>query len=403
MELTPAQWEKVKELFEAALERPANERSGFVTQACADPVVCKEVGRLLASEAEAGDFLSRPAVGGLAPATAAVLDTATNFASGDILAGRFRVTRFLARGGMGEVYEAEDLELHEPVALKTIRPELLGDARTLERFRREVNLAKKVTHPNVCRIFDLFRHESPAGNNGLLLVSMELLRGDTLAEFLQRVTRMSPSEAQPIAIQMASGLGAAHEAGVLHRDFKPGNVILVSGAKGLRAVITDFGLALRTEKESRLANLTATGESFGTPAYMSPEQVEGKQLSPASDVYALGIVLYQMITGARPFEAETPISMAVRRLKEDPQPPRTLVPDLDLHWNTLILRCLARDPRNRFANGDEVARALRGDAARIRRGGGREKDRHRRRPARCCLAGGAGWPKGTPSAAYRSS
>ena len=267
---------------------------------------------------------------------------------------------------MGEVYEAEDIELHERVALKSIRSELLHDGRAIDRFKREVHLARKVTHPNVCRIFDLFRQ--PASTSGgdnrgpVAFVAMELLEGETLAEFLRRQPRLSVDEARPIALQIAAGLGAAHSAGVLHRDFKPGNVLLVPGAKGVRAVITDFGLALRSNADvSMAAPVTGTGEVLGTPAYMSPEQVEGKDLTPASDVYALGLVLYQMVTGTRAFDGSTPLSMAVRRIKENPAPPRTLVPDVDQQWESVILKCLEREPKARFQSGDEVAEALRAE------------------------------------------
>jgi len=367
MELTSAQWEKVKELFETLLQKPASERSGFLAQTCADPLVRNEVGRLLTHEGASGDFLSQPVLGALAAVPVPARGPTQSFVTGDVIAARFRVTRFLARGGMGEVYEADDLELRERVALKTIRPDLLGDAHAVERFRREVHLARKVTHPNVCRIFDLFRHQVPGQERDLLLVSMELLLGETLSERLLRVGRMDVAQALPIALQMASGLGAAHEVGVLHRDLKPGNIILVSDPRCQRAVITDFGLALHPRSESNITGLTMTGQSFGTPAYMSPEQVEGKKLTPASDVYALGLVLYQMVTGTRPFEGDTPISMAVRRLKENPQPPRARVPDLDTRWNAVILRCLARAPQERFASAAEVGRALQGEVSAGRR------------------------------------
>jgi tetratricopeptide (TPR) repeat protein/tRNA A-37 threonylcarbamoyl transferase component Bud32 len=364
MELTPQQWENVKALFELALEKAPAERNSFLAGAEQDSVVRHEVERLLAHHADSGGFLSRPAV----PQSISSPPSPKNqsFVPGDLAADRFRITRFLARGGMGEVYEAEDVELHERVALKSIRSELLDDSRVLERFKREVYLARKVTHPNVCRIFDLFRQPSnPAAGSGrgsVAFVAMELLEGETLADLLRRQPRLSEPEAQPIALQIAAGLGAAHAAGVLHRDFKPGNVLLVPGARGVRAVITDFGLALRSNQDVSLgASVTGTGEVLGTPAYMSPEQVEAKELTPASDVYSLGLVLYQMVTGTRAFEDSTPLSMAVRRIKENPPPPRSLVPDLDPRWESVILKCLERNPKDRFQNADEVADALRGE------------------------------------------
>jgi len=365
MGLTPQQWETIKALFEAAVEKPAAERPSFLVSASHDAVVMREVERLLANHDEAGSFLSSPAAAGAAYGS----DGPPSFSPGDLLADRFRVTRFIARGGMGEVYEAEDVELRERVALKSIRTELLRDPNAVDRFRREVHLAKKVTHPNVCRIFDLFRYQvsgaaETKSSQSLLLVAMELLQGETLAERLQRDSRVRTQDALPIAQQMSAGLGAAHDAGVLHRDFKPGNIVLVASDKGTRAVITDFGLALRSKEElTQGAPVTGTGQTLGTPAYMSPEQVEGKDLTPASDVYSLGLVLYQMITGTRPFDDSTALSMAVRRIKEDPPPPHTLVPDVDPRWEKVILHCLQRDPKLRFQNAGEVGKALSGEIA----------------------------------------
>jgi serine/threonine protein kinase/Tfp pilus assembly protein PilF len=367
MELTPQQWENVKALFESALERTPTDRKAFLAGAEQDSLVRGEVERLLAHHLERGGFLSGPL---LSPNVSSSTSTFhQTFVAGDLLADRFRITRFLARGGMGEVYEAEDIELHERVALKSIRSELLNDNRALDRFKREVHLARKVTHPNVCRIFDLFRQPALAqGREPMIFVAMELLEGETLADFLKRQSRLSTEVARPIALQIASGLGAAHAAGVLHRDFKPGNVLLVPSPRGLRAVISDFGLALRSTQDVTLSTVTATGELLGTPAYMSPEQVEGKELTTASDVYSLGLVLYQMVTGSRAFEDSTPLSMAVKRIKEDPPPPRRLVPNLDRQWESVILRCLEREPKDRYQTADEVAEALRSGAARPRAG-----------------------------------
>jgi len=162
------------------------------------------------------------------------------FTAGDMIAQRYRVARFIARGGMGEVYEADDLELRERVALKTVRPEVAGDTLAVERFKREIQLARKVTHPNVCRIFDASHHR-PDGDasSGVIFLTMELLVGETLAERLRRKGPLQPAEALPIARQVADALHAAHQAGIVHRDLKPGNVMLVEGRGSLRAVVTD--------------------------------------------------------------------------------------------------------------------------------------------------------------------
>ncbi|HEX8952646.1 MAG TPA: serine/threonine-protein kinase, partial [Polyangia bacterium] len=208
------------------------------------------------------------------------------------MAGRYRVVKLLARGGMGEVYHAEDEELREPVALKIIRPEIAKDRRTIKRFQREVRLARKVTHPNVCRCFDVGYHTAD-GKTPISFITMELLLGETLSARLKR-GRLATAEAAPLVRQMAAALSAAHRAGIVHRDFKPDNVLLVPGADGepLRAVVTDFGVARAVAGQVRRgSSLTAAGMKVGTPAYMAPEQVEGAPLTPAADVYALGVVL----------------------------------------------------------------------------------------------------------------
>ena len=291
------------------------------------------------------------------------------FRSGEVVASRFRIVRFLAKGGMGELYEAEDTELHERIALKTILSKM-ADERSIEMFKREVHLARQVTHPNVCRIFDVFRHQprAAAGTEGeepeVIVLAMEFLNGETLADKLQREGRLTTEEALPLARQMAAGLTAAHRAGVVHRDFKSLNVMLVkpSTPEGeLRAVITDFGLAKRNSEDDRSSlsvSLNDAGEISGTPAYMAPEQVEGGAVTPATDVYAMGVVLFEMITGARPFVADTPLKTAVKRLQEPAPSPRIHLPDLDDRWEAAILRCLARQAADRFASPDEAVAAL---------------------------------------------
>ena len=286
------------------------------------------------------------------------------FTRTQILAGRFRILRFVARGGMGEVYEAEDLELNERVALKTVRFEMAEDERTVERFKREIQLARKVTHASVCRTYDVFRHadaDSESGGRETLVVSMEFLRGTTLSQEIRAQGRLTPEFALPIVEQMAAGLEAAHAAGVIHRDFKSANVILVpspGSPGGVRAVITDFGLAHGVT--GNLASLTGSLDVVGTPAYMSPEQLECKDVTAATDTYALGIVMYEMLTGAVPFKGSSVISTALKRLTEDVPSPRTIVGDIDAQWETVVLRCLERDPEKRFASTADVAEALRG-------------------------------------------
>jgi tetratricopeptide (TPR) repeat protein/tRNA A-37 threonylcarbamoyl transferase component Bud32 len=291
------------------------------------------------------------------------------FRAGDLLCERFRVVRFIARGGMGELYEAEDLTLGERVALKTIRTEIAVHERANQRFRREVQLARKVTHQNICRIFDLFEHRPPEDTAGSVsFVTMELLQGETLSQRLCRLGPFSVDEAHAVVEQMAAALSAAHTAGVIHRDLKANNVMLLDTgpSRPPRVVITDFGLAhmLGDTRRDGDGAITLSGDVVGTPEYMSPEQIEGGVLTPASDIYALGILIYEMVTGQRPFAADTPIASALKRVVEPaPKSPRELRPDLPALWECTILRCLSRRPEHRFADATEIVRALDGDAA----------------------------------------
>src|SRR5579859_2234828 len=356
MEIPLEQRERVKELFDAALQLDPVSRPSFLDQACSDASVRRVIEDLLLSYDEAGSFFSRSPL----PAPASVISSAEKtFATGEILAGRFRVTRFIARGGVGEVYEGEDIELAQQVALKTIRPDVLEQPHVLDRFKREVCLAKAVTHPNICRIFDLFRHQSSPKAEQIIFISMELLQGDTLSDRLRRVGAMSTVEALPIIVQMTSALAAAHSVGIVHRDFKPGNIVLVHSkdAKSVRAVVTDFGMAFRSNDEFSL-DLTPPGRVIGTPEWMSPEQIEGREITIASDIYSLGLVIYRMITSVHPFQADTPLSCALKRLSEKPLSPRNLVPGLSESWEGVILKCLERDPSRRFSKASEVAQAL---------------------------------------------
>jgi tetratricopeptide (TPR) repeat protein len=282
------------------------------------------------------------------------------FAPDTVLAGRYRVQRFIAQGGMGEVYEAEDLELRVSVALKTVSPRVAEDELAAERFRREIQLARRVTHPNVCRIFDVGYHElgTASRTRRVAFLTMELLRGETLGERIRRQGRLAPEVALPLLRQAAAGLQAAHRAGVVHRDFKSENVFLVEDREepgGVRAVVTDFGIARAADQGT--ARLTSTGV-VGTPAYMAPEQVQGGEVTAAVDVYAFGLVAYETVTGRLPFEAETALATAVKRLTEMPLSPRVHVPDLDRRWEAVILRCLEREPAERYLGPLEAIEAL---------------------------------------------
>ena len=292
----------------------------------------------------------------------------TTLQVGERLANRFTIVRFIARGGMGAVYEAEDTVLRTKVAVKTILPEFAADPTAMERFRREVLLARRVTHLNVCRIFELYEGIDARGER-LNFLSMELLLGETLAQRLVRTGPMASYELFVLLRQMADGLEAMHVQDVIHRDFKPANVFLMQrtpdtpghqGNSAMRAVITDFGIAraLRDGRHERDASVTSRMGFIGTPAYMAPEQLTGGAPSAATDIYALGVVLYEALTGTVPFSGETALEAAMKRLHQPPPVPSTLVKSLDPRWDAAILRCLEREPQRRFRSVLDVVRAV---------------------------------------------
>ena len=289
-------------------------------------------------------------------------DSSPGLEPGTLLAHRYRIERRLGTGGMGEVFAARDLELAIPVALKVLHFGLAQDPTALRSLKREVLLARSIAHPNVCRVYDLGRHDSEDGQV-VWFLTMEILAGETLRARLRRHGALPTAEARLWLAQMTAGLAAAHRSGVMHRDFKSSNVMLVGPAGNERAVVTDFGLA-RLAGSMSVWSSSIAGETDqptgieGTLEYMAPEQLRGEEAAPAADIYALGVVLFEMVTGRLPFIGRTRLEGAQRRLVEDPPSPRHLVPELEADWEAVILRCLARDPRNRFAHPEDVAAAL---------------------------------------------
>jgi serine/threonine protein kinase len=280
------------------------------------------------------------------------------FAAGDVVAGRYKIIDVVGVGGSGEVYRAADQALGGTVALKTLKQGFAKHPKLLERFRREVQNARRVTHPNVCRIFDMGIHTS--GSHKRFFLTMEPLEGESLAVALAKRDPYAPAEALPILAQIAAGLQAAHDSSVVHRDLKPGNVVLLPPAAGRsapRAVITDFGLAISEEQIS--LGLTESSEMIGTPEYMAPEQTDPGSTTPAIDVYALGIIAYELLTKGRPFEAAaTPIETLLKRRREKPRPLREAAPGVEPAWDAAIMRCLERDPARRFQRPADFIQAL---------------------------------------------
>src|SRR6266852_4831716 len=267
------------------------------------------------------------------------------FTPGQIIAERYRVVALAGRGGMGEVYRAEDLTLGQVVALKFLPETLSQDAAALARFHAEVRTARQVSHPNVCRVFDIGEAD------GTLFLTMEYVDGEDLASVVRRIGRLSPDKATEIARQICAGLAAAHERGVIHRDLKPANVML-DGAGKIR--VMDFGLA------GVAASIKGADVRAGTPAYMAPEQLAGREVSTKSDLYSLGLILYEILTGKRAFEASTIPELMKLREQGTITNPSTLVRDLDPLIERVILRCLETDPEKRPATALQVAAALPG-------------------------------------------
>jgi len=264
---------------------------------------------------------------------------------GHVLGGRYEILEMLGQGGMGAVYKARDREVDRLVALKVIRPELAAHAVILGRFKQELILARQVTHKNVIRIFDLGEAE------GAKFISMEYVDGRDLKSLLVERGKLAPEEAAGIIEQACRALDAAHAEGVVHRDLKPQNIMV---DKQGRVVVMDFGIARSRE----MPGLTQTGVVVGTPEYMSPEQAKGEELDARSDLFSLGIILYQLLTGVSPFAASTSFAALLKRTQERAVPPVKLDPAIPKYMNDIVVRCLEIDPQRRYGSAQEILRDL---------------------------------------------
>jgi hypothetical protein len=268
------------------------------------------------------------------------------FLPGTMLSERYRIVALLGRGGMGEVYRADDLKLGQTVALKFLPPELEGDAERLQQLLAEVRHARQVSHPNICRVYDI----GEAG--GSHFIAMEFVDGEDLASLLRRIGHLPADKATQVARQICAGIAAAHDQGILHRDLKPANIML--DGRG-RARITDFGLALATGEGA-----AGQGGIVGTPAYMAPEQILTGTATPRSDLYALGLILHELFTGKRVFAGADFAAIRNRHLASEDSVASALSADLDPAVERVVARCLARDPRERPSSALQVAAALPG-------------------------------------------
>jgi serine/threonine protein kinase len=331
------------------------------------------------------EFLARVA-GVLAPERAAFLDThvdvcascrmaladaatvltesdgerasSATFAQREIIADRYIVVSWLATGGMGEVYEVHDTWIDERIALKTIVAAIADDPHALSRLKAEVRIARRVTHANVCRVYDIGFHQR--GEEQIAFLTMELLKGVTLRHLLAEKGPVTYETARPLILQMARALRHAHAAGIVHRDFKSDNVMVEDAAAGVapRVVVMDFGLA-RQSLVGLTQPLTPQSRTvFGTLDYMSPEQVMGRPATPASDLYSLGVVIYELLTGRLPFLGESPLARALLRVTEKPPPLTKALPSAGEALEDCVSRCLQLEPEARFATVDELLGAL---------------------------------------------
>ena len=353
-----ARWARVRKLFEQAASMEGAARDLYLDSACSDePSLREELKGLLAEhDRDRGPFQTVPD---------AVIPIESRVDARTVVAGRFEIVRPLGAGGMGQVYEAFDRELGERVALKMVRDHLVLDPKVRERFKHEILNGRRVTHPNVCRIYDLVHDDHPAPDR--LAFTMELLAGETLAQLLKREGRLSVDRALPLARQMAAGLAALHERNIVHRDFKPANVMLIDdGGESTRVKITDFGLARRDfgSAGEGYTSLTGSYDLVGTPNYMAPEQLGGQReaIGPPTDVYALGLTLYETVAGVPPFSARTLAENVIEKSTERPRAPSEHVAGLPRVWDETILRCLEADPAHRPQASGEVVAALEGRA-----------------------------------------
>jgi serine/threonine protein kinase/Tfp pilus assembly protein PilF len=299
-----------------------------------DTKFCGECGTQLS----AGEKIS-------APVTETLETPKEELTTGSTFAGRYQIIEELGKGGMGKVYKAQDTDLKEKVAIKLLKPEIAADKKTIERFRNELKFARKIRHKNVCQMYDLNKEE------GTHYITMEYVDGKDLKSMIRMMGQLSAGKTIYIAKQVCEGLTEAHRLGVVHRDLKPQNIMVDEDGN---ARIMDFGIA----RSLKTKGITATGVMIGTPEYMSPEQVEGKEVDQRSDIYSLGVILYEMVTGKVPFEGDTPFTIGVKHKSETPKDPKELNTQLPEELNRVILRCLEKDREKRYQSAGEVRAEL---------------------------------------------
>jgi len=341
--MTPEKWQHVKELFDSALERKAEDRAAFLDHACdGDESLRKEVESLLTSYEEGESFMERPAV---ALAAESLAGSQSESLIGQTI-GHYQVTREIGSGGMGEVYLAQDAKLGRPVALKLLPSYLSKDEDRLRRFEQEARTASALNHPNVCVIYEVGETEE-----GRHYIAMEYVDGVTLRQHMTEA-RLKRSEVLDVAVQVASGLAAAHEVGIVHRDIKPENIMM---RRDGYVKVLDFGLAKLTEQPTTDVAATPgarvktdTGVVMGTSRYMSPEQARGLAVDARTDIWSLGVVIYEMVTGRPPFEGATTSDVIVSILERQPPPLAQFLPEAPAELQRIITKALHKDQEERY-------------------------------------------------------
>lgn len=338
-------WQAIKNRHElnkikaqASLQDPAKDKKLEERLANLEDLMCR-LDREINTQLERSLVSARMSGGSPAAGVSQMPTTFMSVASA--LEGRYQILNELGRGGMGIVFHAQDKKLNEPVAIKILSPLLSNDPEAVERLQREVSAARRISHPNVIRIYDI------AEAQGLQYVSMEYFQGTNLRDYLRKNGIPSIMQAYQLATQICDGLAAAHREGVIHRDLKSQN-ILINPVNQLK--IIDFGLA----HTSHLQGMTATGLIMGTPEYMAPEQVAGKRVDERADIYALGIILYEIFSGRVPFSGDSAISVGFRQMKEEPEPPRKINAQIPQTVETIIMKALRKEPSERYASVAEL-------------------------------------------------
>ncbi len=351
--MTPERYKRIEEVFGLAIERRGENRARLLVELCGDDAeLRREVEALLVEHERVGSFLAEPALP--TKVVAEALARPRVLEAGAVIDEKYRVEALLGRGGMGEVYRATQLSLQRTVALKVVRSDLAASAVMLSQFRREAHAIARLRHPNIVTIHE-YGVESRVG----AYFVMEHLEGRSLRVELEQRERLPSEVAVALMRQVCDAVSAAHGAGIVHRDLKPDNIFLEEGSGGTRVKVLDFGIAKLAEGVGRATgDLSAGGAGLGTPAYMAPEQATGDEVDGRADIYALGCVLYELVTGSPPFTAATSAGITKLHLSSLPRPPREHTPDVPEQLETAILRSLSKDPSERFQTVEDFLSAL---------------------------------------------